>query len=892
VNAVPDRLAAALAGRYAIERELGAGGMATVYLAHDVRHDRQVALKVLRPELAAVLGGERFLAEIKTTANLQHPHILSLFDSGEADGLVYYVMPFVEGESLRDRLGRVTQLPVDEAVAIAREVADALSYAHARGVIHRDIKPENILLHGGHALVADFGIALAVSRTDGGTRMTETGMSLGTPHYMSPEQAMGEKNITPAADVYALGCVLYEMLVGEPPFTGPTAQAIVAKLLTSEPEPVTARRRTVPPQVEAALETALQKLPADRFATAQAFAEALERADVPAPVRRGAPARGARAPRRTVMRRLATAAPWIVTLAAVLLLARDRLGSPRPPASVERFGITLTPPPHISITGQPLAFAPDGSRIAYVGNAGSGDQLFVRDLDKLQPVALAGTAGAESPFFSPRGGAVAYYAGGKLRKVGVAGGLSLPLCDVVGVFKGGTWSEDGTIVFADDRGLMRVTSAGGVASLVAAQDSDETYRWPDFLPGGRAVLFSINRRGADRLAAVLLADRAVRRFGVQAANPHWVRGGYVVAGDLEPGGGLGVGRVVALPFDPARLSITGAPIPVADSVVAGLTSRTAKLGVSRAGAMVYASGLLERGSLVSVARDGSVRPLGLGPRGLDAPQYSPDGRRVAVWIYDAFSDIWVFDPATRGLERLTTDRTAARPLWTPDGKRIVYQRVIGSVYALAWIPADGSGAAEPLLSAAGDLVAGAFTPDGRTLVFGESDPRTGKRRIAYVRLDSTRTPHVLVSGNFDNDSPALSPDGRWLAYLSDESGEAEVYVRPFPGPGGRWQISSGGGTEPRWSPTGREIFFRRGTAMMAVPVQTGATFTPGDPRQLFQGSYAAGTNGPDYDVSRDGRSFLMVQLESETTEQPITVVLNWFASLATRSRAAASAAEP
>src|SRR5512134_3119616 len=269
------RLTAALSDRYRIERELGAGGMATVYLAHDVRHDRRVALKVLRPELSAILGSQRFLAEIKTTANLQHPHILSLFDSGEAEGLVFYVMPYVEGETLRDRLKREHQLPVDDAVRIAREVADALDYAHQHGVVHRDIKPENILLHGGHALVADFGIALAASRSEGGTRMTETGMSLGTPHYMSPEQAMGEREITPKADIYALGCVLYEMLTAEPPFVGPTAQAIIARVMTEEPRSLTLQRRTIPPHVEAAVRTALEKLPADRFASAAAFASAL-----------------------------------------------------------------------------------------------------------------------------------------------------------------------------------------------------------------------------------------------------------------------------------------------------------------------------------------------------------------------------------------------------------------------------------------------------------------------------------------------------------------------------------------------------------------------------------------------------------------------------------------
>ena len=312
---VAARLAAALADRYTIERELGAGGMATVYLAHDIKHHRKVAIKVLRPELAAVIGAERFLAEIRTTANLQHPHILPLHDSGDADNSLFYVMPFIDGVSLRDRITREHQLPIDDAVRIASEVADALEYAHQQGIIHRDIKPENILLHGGHALVADFGIALAASKAGG--RMTETGMSLGTPQYMSPEQAMGEREITPASDVYALGAVTYEMLTGEAPFTGPTAQAIVAKVMTSEPADVASLRKTVPPHVADAVHTALQKLPADRFASAREFADALRghaaRNTLRLPTR--AAARATSAPPRRLRD------PVVLVLAAIALVA-------------------------------------------------------------------------------------------------------------------------------------------------------------------------------------------------------------------------------------------------------------------------------------------------------------------------------------------------------------------------------------------------------------------------------------------------------------------------------------------------------------------------------------------------------------------------------------------
>ena len=390
------RLTAALSDRYRLESELGEGGMATVYLAQDIKHNRRVAVKVLRPELAAVIGAERFLTEITTTANLQHPHILPLFDSGEADSFLFYVMPYVEGETVRDRISREKQLPVADAVRIASEVAAALDYAHRHGVIHRDIKPENILLHDGSALVADFGIALAASKA-GGTRMTETGMSLGTPHYMSPEQAMGEREITARSDVYALGCVLYEMLTGDPPFTGSTAQAIVARVVTENPRSMTSQRHTIPPQVEAAVLTALEKLPADRFATAAEFAAALADPNY--------------ASKTTVMMAAATgrgrssrfAAPLAVIAALATIAAL--WGWLRPGAATSHTPLhddpsrgerTLT-----TDRGTRFAISPDGSKIVYAGQGPEGTQLYLLDRSQLEPVPLPGTDGAIVPFFSP-----------------------------------------------------------------------------------------------------------------------------------------------------------------------------------------------------------------------------------------------------------------------------------------------------------------------------------------------------------------------------------------------------------------------------------------------------------------------------------------------------------
>ena len=391
-----DRLGTALADRYRVERELGAGGMATVYLAQDLRHDRQVAIKVLRPELAAVIGADRFLSEIRTTANLQHSHILPLFDSGECEGLLYYVMPFVDGESLRDRLTREKQLPIPEAVRLAKEVASALDYAHRRGVVHRDIKPENVMLVGRHALVADFGIALAASKA-GGDRMTQTGMSLGTPSYMSPEQAMGDREIGPRSDVYALGAVTYEMLTGEPPFSGPTAQSIVAKVLTEEPAGLVQRRRTVPAAVEAAVLTALQKLPADRWESAKAFADALDGSNAPA----------TRVLRAATVTRSARHT-WLMPASVALALLASGVAAwgwrsrPRPtPPLLARYEVRL--PYHqrmrTGYSGGTIALSPDGGTIAFLARRTAGrSALMVRDRDVLEPRALEGTEGADAPF--------------------------------------------------------------------------------------------------------------------------------------------------------------------------------------------------------------------------------------------------------------------------------------------------------------------------------------------------------------------------------------------------------------------------------------------------------------------------------------------------------------
>jgi eukaryotic-like serine/threonine-protein kinase len=491
------RLQVALADRYRIDAEIGAGGMATVYLAQDLRHDRKVALKLLRPELSAVIGAERFLAEIKLTANLQHPHILPLFDSGEADSFLFYVMPFVAGETLRNRLVREKQLPVPEAVRIATEVASALDYAHRHGVVHRDIKPENILLHEGQAMVADFGIALAASKASD-DRMTETGMSLGTPHYMSPEQAMGAREITARSDVYALGAVLYEMLTGDPPFTGSTAQAIVARVVTETPRPLLPQRHTIPPHIEAAVLTALEKLPADRFGTAAAFAAALADPKYASATTVASPVAVLRARRRWDTVRLATFG--IAGLAIVAALWGWLRPIPIPP--VNRFSIFLRSSEELRPQGTAgnLAISPDGLKLVYIGPSEGGTRLWLREHDKLRSAPIPGTEGAVSPFFSPDGRQLGFIRNGRtVRVLSLEGGPPLTLSDSINS-SGGDWGADGYIYIEVDSGLGRIRATGGPVEPVynmSAQRREVGAEWPDVLPGGRGLIFSASARGAN-----------------------------------------------------------------------------------------------------------------------------------------------------------------------------------------------------------------------------------------------------------------------------------------------------------------------------------------------------------------------------------------------------------
>jgi serine/threonine-protein kinase len=861
-------LTTALERRYRIERELGAGGMATVYLARDLKLERDVALKVLRPDLAAAIGAERFLREIRVTAALQHPHILAVYDSGQADSFLFYVMPFVDGESLRERLEREGQLPIDEALLIAREVADALDYAHARDIVHRDIKPENIMLAGGHAFVTDFGVARAV-RAAGGERLTATGIAVGTPRYMSPEQATAENRIDGRSDIYSLGCVLYEMLAGEQPLTGPTFEATLARRLTETPRPLRAVRDTVPLEVEEAVATALARLPADRFSTAGTLARALSSPSVPRSPTATTFSTWLR--RRHTVTTLQLAAGALVLTAAFLAAA---LAWPRrsPSRAVTRFPLALpATEPLAAATGATVALSPDGTKLVYVGD---GPQLYLRPMDRLDAEPIPGTEGAYNPFFSPDGEWVAFGTAGALKKVSLAGGPPVTIWETPGVLAGGDWGANDIILLDSPvgSGLVSVPASGGKVRSIATPDSSSgtAYSSPSLLPGGDRALtafLAIDLTEAE-LAVVPLESGQVTPLGVHGISPKYVSGHVVYA---RPDGTL-----IAAPIDVDQGRISGPGVPIVENVrLKG--GATADFTVSESGTLVYlpAAGAARR--IVLLDRTGLSRALSEDRRAFYAPRFSPDGRSVAVTVFEQGNrNIWLYDVESGAATRFTFEGDNLYPIWSPDGSRIAYTSTRDGGYDLYWSPADGSGAAERLLATPHQEYPSSWSRDGRWLFFMEANPGSG-RDLWALAVGGDRKPMLIAGEPFEERSAVLSPNGRWLAYSTDESGQLEVYVRAFPGPGGRWQVSLDGGAEPLWSPDGRELFYRSGGRIMRAEVDTDPVFAIRGRSLLFERPFVPNDFHTNFDIHPDDQRFVMIESAQAATE--VVVVLNWMEEL-------------
>ena len=875
-----------------IERELGRGGMATVYLARDVKHERLVALKMLHPEVALSAGTEGFLHEIQLTARLAHPHILPLIDSGVVAGAPYLVTPYLQGESLRERLRREGQLPVDDALRITREVAAALDYAHRHSVVHCDVKPENILLEDGQALVADFGIALVLSQANG-DHGSGTDVSPGTPAYMSPEQVAGERDLDPRSDVYSLGAVLYEMLAGVPPHVARDRRQLADLILTQPIRSVRVLRDSVPPFVDAAVHKALARIPGDRFASAAAFAHALEAGvgsvSVTSTDVAGVPLRRT----RWWLAAGITAAIPLLGWRAALRVWNDRPSvSNAASAAVRRATLVLPDSAPLAVIGRQdegsyrvLAIAPDASTIAYVAAVGNKTMLYTHRLDDVAFHAVPGTEGAHTPFFSPDARWIAYLVGTRLFKAPVQGGRPVLLAELAAPH-GGAWLPDGRIVVANGGLLALVPEQGGTAVQLPRRGNGSMVGGTGFtsFPGKPWVTAEFLRQISflplrDTVGRLALVDRGALVPGDDPPLPNGLvygLGPYVVAGAYLVYAQSGAdGVVMAAPFDTARMRATGAALPVLDDV--RIDDNVPQYDIASDGTLVYVSGRNETLShLILLDRTGRVDTIPAPRSDVGWLNISRDGRRAvyARWGPGTDSRYVVTDLASGSTTELPD--SIERAIWAPDSRSLLAtRRVAGGRYRVTLRMSPVTGQVLDTILRNGSV----FTVDTAETVFGVKS-RNG-RPTSIVWKDSTRHPAVEIPERiggikFPGGSTlgSISPSGKWIALTAVSNGSWDVFVAPTAHPDSLVRVTRDGGLEPLWNADESEIVYRNHRAWYAVSVSTKGVLHAGTPRRLFDGPYRD-VAGYSHAMTPDGHRHLLLLGSSEQTARRIEMILGW-----------------
>jgi Tol biopolymer transport system component len=873
-------------GRYEIRSKIGEGGMGVVYRARDERLNRDVAIKVLPAALSKDPDRlRRFEQESQAAGALNHPNILAVYDVGTHDDAPYIVSELLEGESLKGRLDE-GPLPQRKAINYAVHIAQGLAAAHEKGIIHRDLKPDNLFVTGDDRVkILDFGIAKLVApnnedkpQTEIATRKVQTdpGTVVGTVGYMSPEQVRG-KHVDHRSDIFSLGAVLYEMLSGQRAFRRDTAIETLNAILKEEPPELATANLSIPPAMERVVWHCLEKSPERRFQSANdvAFAlDALSGVGAARTTQETLVTPGGRA-RWITTERLLWASMCAVLLAATLLFAYwSRRQTTRPRAV--RLAV-VTPPDALPSR---VTVSPDGQRLVFIANAADGKRvLWVRWLNSVTAQPLAGTEGADSPFWSADNRFVAYFAAGKLLKVDISGGRPQILCPA-SENRGGAWSPNGTIIFAGSEGLYRVSSQGGAAALTTkAAPKEEAHRWPQFLPDGNHFVFLADAGTAE--------DHHIRLGSLDSQESQILFGAISRIVYAPPGYLLYVnqGALVARAFDANSLKVTGEPVTVVEHVAEVGPNHEYDFSVSDDGVLAYQSGN-PNAQLTWLDRDGKkLKTAGETANYADV-MLSPDGRRAAVGILDAddrLEDVWVADLDRNSTSRLTFDPNAdGDPVWSPDGSRILFSsNRAGNGQANLYLKSSaGAGDDELLFQSDSEKYPHSWSKDGQNIFFENWIPKA-KSAIWVLPLTGDRQPKpVLQSNSFDQATPKISPDGRFLAYSSNESGRYEVYVQPFPTTGGKWQISSGGGGLPIWRPDGKELFFLvEGGKLMSVEIKTEGGFQTGVPRQLFQANIKYRGQGVPYDVRADGQAFLVNLYSERNSVAPLTIVLNWTATL-------------
>ena len=875
-------------GPYEILSAVGAGGMGEVYKARDTRLDRTVAIKILPASLSENPAfRQRFEREAKAISQLSHPHICTVHDVGNQDGVEYLVMEFLEGETLAERIAR-GPLPADQVLRYGVEISDALEKAHLQGIVHRDLKPANVMLPKSGLKLVDFGLAkldlpapgsvvssLSGLPTQAEIGRTAAGMIVGTFHYMAPEQVEGGE-ADGRTDIFALGLLLYEMATGKKAFSGKSPASLMGAILHSEPPSISSSQPMTPPALDRLVRTCLAKDPADRFQTAhdvklqlQWIAEGSSAAGVAAPV----------AARRRNREKLAWALiPGAALAAAAATVLVMRLSS-EPPRIIQS---SLLPPEKSSFAFEfgPMALSPDGRRVAFVATSSGVNRLWVQPLSGVSAEPLAGTEGASNPFWSPDSRFLGFFANRQLKKIEASGGPPQNLADAP-LGRGGSWNREGVILFVPNSRspVHRVSAAGGEVSPVTKLDaaaSENSHRWPAFLPDGRRFLYlsqnSLDTGEKNGIYAGSL-DGGERKLLINAnTNVAYIPPGHLLFYRER--------ALLARPFDAKSLRFTEEAFPVAGDVQYFATFAQAVFSASGPGLLAYQTGSGGHTQLTWLDRAG--RPAGTvgAPGHLSTPRLSNDGRRVAVRILDpqAVGDIWIYDLERSTRTRFTFDPSDDfGPLWSRDDSRVFFSSARKSPGDIYQRDSAGTGKEEPLLSSNAFEMAQDWSPDGRVLLFQVDDPRkpTQMDLWIYSAADGKATPFLQTTSN--EILGRFSPDGRWIAYVSNESGKEEVYVVPFPGPGGKWQISTAGGRAPVWTRGGREIVYQApGDEMMAVEVRAAPPFQAGIPKALFKTNLRP-PPGAQFDVTPDGERFLVNLRPGDQGSDPMTLVQNWAA---------------
>ena len=903
-------------GPYEIQSALGAGGMGEVYRARDTRLDRTVAIKILASHLSASPElKQRMEREARAISSLNHPNICHLYDIGSQDGTDYLVMEFLEGETLAERLRRGA-IPLAEVLQVGITIAEALAAAHRQGMVHRDLKPGNIMLTKGGAKLMDFGLAksaaagtpasgtnapllsaaMTISDASPMSPLTTAGSIVGTIQYMSPEQVEG-KELDSRSDIFSFGAVLYEMVTGKRAFEGKSQLSVASAILEKDPHPVSALKPMTPPALDRTILKCLAKNPEQRWQNASDLATQLswltDASGTFSAVKSASPQ-----PIPAKLRWLLIVL-LLLFLIGVITVWNSLRDVTRESPMTMRFNIALPEDQALGGTWYwypSVAISPDGSKVAYVTHHGGVSQIFLRRIGEATPQVLPGTERADMPFFSPDGQWLGMYSGGKIKKVPLAGGPTVTLAETS--FKGATWGPDDAIYFSNGAGLMKVAATGGDPQKVLALDAKagETDQvFPEVLPGAKALLFTVRNMKqpsfdeAD-VAVVKLATGERKILVRQGTDAHYVSSGHLVF--------MRAGVLMAVLFDADKLEVKGAAVPVVEKVLENPRIGAGQYAVSRDGLLVYIPGGVSYGEheMVFVDKAGNAKPLTANKRPYEDFTLSPDGKFLAITIEGPVTNTWVHDISRDTETRFNFGIENRDPTWTPDGKHIAYSGYHDNKYAVFWKPMDGSTPEEALVLSDKNVDAWFFSPDGGTLLYAVYQ-FAEEQNIAALPLKDREHARMIFPAKYSVEWAILSPDGKWIAYDSDESGRPEVYVAPYPALEPRERISTDGGLHPLWSPDGRELYYRMGTSpeemeqrylgqktrIMAVSIDTKPALQAGKPRMLFEGPYFE--SGHDIAVTPDGKGFILIRENDTAGPREMQVVVNWTAELRQRVRA-------